>query len=276
MPNHPPNPVISAAELADERRRGTDLVTLVVHDPRGEEPETPPTERIPGAHDVAFTDLVGEPFPDSGGTPLPSAGQVAALIARTGIHDTSTVVVYGAGRPATITRVWWVLRRAGLRDVRYLDGGWAAWRAVDGETSPEIPEPEAGTAIPRLDGAPSVDAAASATWADTGHLLDARPPRAYRGTADEPRSGHIPGAVSLPSDQNLDEGRLKSPEELRELYAAYLDGRPIAVYCGGGVAATVEVLALSTLGVEASLYPGSWSAWSSDPDRPVVQGDEPR
>lgn len=270
------NSVIDASELVERLRDRAGLVVLAVYDPRGDEPEDPPVDRIPGAHHVAFTELVGEPFPDSGGTPLPSADQVTALIARTGIHEDSTVVVYGAGRPAITTRIWWVLRWAGLADVRYLDGGSDAWREAGGETVQEIPEPVAGTAVPRLGGLPAIGATGSAQWADDGHLIDARPPQAYRGDPDHPRSGHVPGAVSVPSGQNLDDGRLKSPEELRELYGPYLDGRPIAVYCGGGVAATVEVVALARLGIEAALYPGSWSAWSSDPERPVARGTEPR
>lgn len=93
------------------------------------------------------------------------------------------------------------------------------------------------------------------------------------GSADDPATGHIPGAHSLPGTGNLRDGHLADGHTLRSLYTPFLTGAPVGAYCGGGVAATLDVLALSTLGVTAALYPGSWSQWISDPSRPIATGD---
>jgi thiosulfate/3-mercaptopyruvate sulfurtransferase len=110
-------------------------------------------------------------------------------------------------------------------------------------------------------------------------VLDARAPERYRGEVEpvDPRAGHVPGAVSAPTGENLDaDGRFHSPAALRERFAALgADGSvPVAVYCGSGVTAAHELAALAVAGVPAALYPGSWSAWSNDPARPVATGPE--
>jgi thiosulfate/3-mercaptopyruvate sulfurtransferase len=123
---------------------------------------------------------------------------------------------------------------------------------------------------------PTLDADDAAKLARTGLLLDARGPDAYAG--GEPRTGHIPGALSAPGTANIGtDGLLKTHEDLQVHYAALgVGGRSgVGVYCGGGVAATLDILALARLGVPAALYPGSWSAWSADPARPAATGDQP-
>ena len=108
-------------------------------------------------------------------------------------------------------------------------------------------------------------------FARVGALIDARNAERYRGEVEpvDPVAGHIPGAINVPTGENLDEdGRFLSPGELERVYAEAL-GRPTAAYCGSGVTATHDILALASIGVTAALYPGSWSEWVADPSRPV-------
>jgi thiosulfate/3-mercaptopyruvate sulfurtransferase len=121
-----------------------------------------------------------------------------------------------------------------------------------------------------------VDAAAG--FAAGGTLVDGRAPERYRGEVEplDPRAGHIPGAVNVPAAGLYEAGRMPSDEALRGLLRPALDrGLPVAAYCGSGVSAARDVLALAVLGVDAALFPGSWSAWSNDPGRPAAVGAEP-
>jgi thiosulfate/3-mercaptopyruvate sulfurtransferase len=127
---------------------------------------------------------------------------------------------------------------------------------------------------------PLLDAAGAAETARRGVLLDARAAARYRGSEEpvDPVAGHIPGAVSAPTSQNLDaSGRFLDPAALRSRFAALgVDTTvPVGVYCGSGVTAAHEVLALELAGVHAALYAGSWSEWIRDPARPVALGPEP-
>ncbi len=86
-------------------------------------------------------------------------------------------------------------------------------------------------------------------------------------------AGHIPGAVNVPTGANLgDDGRFRSPDELAEVYAV-ADGQEVAAYCGSGVTAAHDLLAMAVAGIDAALYPGSWSEWVADPERPVATGE---
>jgi thiosulfate/3-mercaptopyruvate sulfurtransferase len=119
---------------------------------------------------------------------------------------------------------------------------------------------------------PTIDADQAAAW--DGSLLDARAAERYAGEVEpvDPRAGHIPGALSAPTAGNLaPDGTFLSDAALRERFAS-VEGRPVAVYCGSGVTAAHQVAALASIGVEAALYPGSWSQWSNDPARPVATG----
>jgi len=121
----------------------------------------------------------------------------------------------------------------------------------------------------------SIDEAAA--WPSSGVLLDARAGERYRGEVEpvDPRAGHVPGAVSAPATENLaPDGTFRPAAELAERFTALgaQPGRPVGVYCGSGVTAAHEVAALAVAGVEAALWPGSWSQWSADPGRPVATG----
>lgn len=156
-----------------------------------------------------------------------------------------------------------MLKAAGVRDVRILDGGLGAWSG-ELETGTVTPEPGDITVVhdDLYNGALPV---LTAEQAASGPLLDARAPERFRGEVEpiDPVAGHIPGAKNLPSTSVLDDGRFRSELEV--------DG-PVGVYCGSGVTASVVLAALAAQGVDAALYPGSWSEWCSDPTRPVERG----
>lgn len=221
---------------------------------------------------------------EGGRHPLPSRAAFEASARRWGIDDGDTVVVYDATSGQAAARAWWMLRDAGLASVRLLDGGLAAWTRSGGalETGIVVPEPGNVTLgeghLPRVD----ADRAAAFTTpaAGAGTLLDARAAERYRGEVEpvDPRAGHIPGATSAPTAANLaPDGTFLPEASLRAHYEALgvVPGRPVAVYCGSGVTAAHDVAALAIAGIEAALYPGSFSQWSRDPSRPVAVGDGP-
>lgn len=248
---------------------------------------------VPGA---VYVDLEGElaapGSPDRGRHPLPAARDFAAAVERWGIHPSDTVVVYDAVGGTSAARAWWLLRDAGMDRVFLLDGGLQAWREAGGklDTGEVVPEP--GTWEPTPGAMPVIDADAAASFAGTGLLLDARAGERYRGEVEpvDPRPGHIPGARSVPTAGNLDaSGRFLPADALLSRFAEIepelagggddggstgLGAPPVAVYCGSGVSAAHEIAALEIAGVRAALYPGSYSQFSSDPDREVATGDE--
>ncbi|MFC7582589.1 sulfurtransferase [Nonomuraea antimicrobica] len=185
------------------------------------------------------------------------------------------VVIYDAVGNLAAARAWWLLRWAGLRDVRLLDGGLAAWTAAGHPLEPGEVVPEPGNVVLGSGGLPVLDADGAAALAVRGVLLDARAGERYRGETEpvDARAGHIPGAVSAPTGENLAPDQRFRPAP--ELAARYLDlgvtaGSEIGVYCGSGVTAAHTVYALEQIGVRAALYAGSWSQWSSDATRPVA------
>jgi thiosulfate/3-mercaptopyruvate sulfurtransferase len=190
-----------------------------------------------------------------------------------GVNDDRPVVVYDDLAGTSAARAWWLLKYFGHSDVRLLDGGWSSWVAAGGpvETGDAVVETGGFTGVPGS--MPVLDVDDVLAFTESGTLVDARAGERFRGETEpvDPVAGHIPGAINVPTAGNLDGGRFKSVEELREVYAAALEG-PVACYCGSGVTAAHDVLALSLLGIDAALYPGSWSHWVTDPSRPVATG----
>ncbi|TLG13867.1 sulfurtransferase [Nocardia cyriacigeorgica] len=229
---------------------------------------------LPGARFVdADADLAGIATPHSGARPLPDPATLTAALRRWGIHPDSTVVVYDDAGSIPAARAWWVLRWAGLPDVRLLDGGLPAWLAAGGPVvSGEEPElGDIGTAAARPGGLPVIETAAVATLPERGVLLDARPQSHYRGAGEF--AGHIPGAVSAPVFDDFDQdGLLRDEQTLRARYRdlGITGTTAVASYCGSAMAAALQVFVLATLGIEIALYPGSLSQWSADPARLVV------
>ncbi|MFE4693062.1 sulfurtransferase [Streptomyces sp. NPDC056749] len=269
----------SAKELGIALRSGAKIVVLEVDRESGdpaEDVDSYPGGHIPGAHHVSFErDLVGPRTATSGNSPLPDPSVLQERLWAWGVDDDSTVVVHTRRNPAVAARAWWLLRWAGVEDVRYLDGGLAAWLETGGALDAHVPPPARGKAVVRPGALPVLTAEDAGRLAAAGHLVDARAAEAYRGDPDTAGTGHIPGAHSVPGAANFAGDELLDAGALRALYTPHLDGREVGAYCGSGVSATTTVLALASLGVEAALYPGSWSAWTSDPTRPTTLGDRP-
>lgn len=229
---------------------------------------------LPGAVFVDLdTELAAPPSAAAGRHPLPPLGDLEAAARRWGLRDGAAVVVYDATGGTAAARAWWLLRWAGVAQVRLLDGGLSAWTAagLSLEAGEVLPEP--GDVVLHAGGLPTIDADSAAAWPETGTLLDARAAERYAGLVEpvDPRAGHIPGARSAPTADNLaPDGRFLDDDGLHARFAAVGVTGPVAVYCGSGVTAAHEVAALAAVGVEAALYPGSWSQWSSDPSRPVA------
>lgn len=229
---------------------------------------------LPGAVFVDLErELAGPPSPARGRHPLPEVADLEAAARRWGVREERPVVAYDDGGGTSAARAWWLLRWAGVRDVRLLDGGLAAWRAsgLGVEAGAVVPEP--GDVVLQPGALPTTDADGVAAW--PGVVLDARAPERFAGETEpvDPRAGHVPGALSAPTAGNLAaDGTFLPAPALRARYAALgaTDGRPVAVYCGSGVTAAHDVAALASIGVDAVLYPGSWSQWSHDPARPVA------
>ncbi|MFE7740941.1 sulfurtransferase [Nocardia sp. NPDC057455] len=266
--------LISAAGLRDDPPK-----RLVLLDVRvgvgGPDPDGFLRGHLPGARFVdADADLAGPATALSGARPLPQAAPLTAALRRWGIRSDSAVVVYDDSRSVPAARAWWVLRWAGLTDVRILDGGLRAWREAGGAVVSGTGIVAAGNVSARPGGLPVVDTAAVATLPRRGILLDARPRTHYRGAGEF--AGHIPDAVSAPVFDDFDEHGLLRDE--RTLRARYRDlgldlATPSATHCGSAMAAALQVFVLATLGIDIALYPGSLSQWTADAARPLVRDD---
>ena len=250
---------------------------------------------LPGARFVDLDRELAGPPGVGGRHPLPGAAQFQEAMRRAGVRDGWPVVVYDEADSTAAARAWWLLRYFGHDQVRVLDGGYQAWAAA-GQPVETGPGPAGaadggprGTAdgfTTRPGGLPLLDAAAAARLARDSVLLDARAAGRYRGEVEpaDPVAGHIPGAVSAPTAANVTAaGRFLDPGALRARFAALgipasgatPSGRLPGVYCGSGVTAAHEVLALHVAGIPAALYVGSWSDWITDPARPVATGPGP-
>lgn len=223
------------------------------------------------------TELAAPPSPAEGRHPLPSIADLQTAARRWGIRAGRPVVVYDDNGGTAAARAWWLLKWAGVEDVRLLDGALGAWVSAGYplSTTDEHPEPGDVTLTPGHLPVLSTDEAAA--LAGKAVLLDARAGERYRGEVEpiDPRAGHIPGALSAPTGENLTEqGIFRAGAQLRARFRALgADGETeVGVYCGSGVTATHEIAALAVAGVPAALYPGSWSAWSADPGRPAATG----
>ena len=234
---------------------------------------------IPGAVWVDLeTSLAAPATPDGGRHPLPRPETFAEGMAAAGIGDGTRVVAYDDLGGMVAGRLVWMLRALG-QDAALLDGGLGAWPGPvepgDGVT------PEAATYTPRPWPEDLIASTAQVAQRPDGTLLfDARAPERYRGDTEpvDPRAGHIPGARNLPFAGNLGpEGRFRPVDELRARFAEAGVGADsdVIVYCGSGVSACHDVLAIEAAGgPRPRLYVGSWSAWSSSEGRPVATGDD--
>jgi thiosulfate/3-mercaptopyruvate sulfurtransferase len=232
---------------------------------------------VPGAVYVDLdTELAAHGAPTDGRHPLPSVEALQDAARRWGVSPGTAVVAYDGGGNLAAARAWWLLRWGGVADVRLLDGALPAWVAAGGELATDDVTPERGSVELTAGALPTLDVDAVASFAETGVLLDARAPERFRGETEpiDPKAGHVPGATSAPTGANLDaDGRFLPADQLRARFAGLgVDSStPVGVYCGSGVTAAHQAAALAIAGVDAALYPGSWSQWSNL-DRPVATG----
>jgi thiosulfate/3-mercaptopyruvate sulfurtransferase len=230
---------------------------------------------LPGAVFIDLDrDLAGPPGA-LGRHPLPSAEAFTAAMRRAGVSAGRPVVAYDDADSTAAGRLWWTLRYFGHDRVRVLDGGYRAWLDAGGPVTTEEPAVPPGDFTARPGRLPTLDADGAATLAKDGVLLDARAAERYRGEVEpvDPVAGHIPGAVNAPTLGNVGvDGRFLPPELLRDRFAELgaTDAVDVGAYCGSGVTAAHEVLALTIAGVPAALYVGSWSNWVADPAHPVA------
>ncbi|MDJ1130850.1 sulfurtransferase [Streptomyces iconiensis] len=284
--------IISVPELASDLAEGAAPVLLDVRWQLGGPPGLPAYQagHLPGAVYVDLeTELAAPAGNGTGRHPLPPLDVFGAAMRAAGVSADKSVVVYdggGMGGGWAAARCWWLLRWAGHPDVRVLDGGlaaWSAYRESEGggalPLSTETPEPPEGDFRPTPGGMPMLEADDAGSLARHGLLLDARAAERYRGEVEpiDPVGGHIPGAVSAPTTENVtDAGTLRSRQALAERFEALGagPGTEVGVYCGSGVSAAHEVLALAVAGIDAALYVGSWSEWTADGARPVATGPE--
>ncbi|MEB3020751.1 sulfurtransferase [[Mycobacterium] crassicus] len=240
---------------------------------------------VPGAVYVSLEDeLSDRAVAGRGRHPLPTGRNLESAARRWGVRRDKPVVVYDDWNRAASGRLWWLLTASGLTNVRILDGGLPAWTAAGGELESGEVTPARGnfTVLPEdlHDGIrPTLTADEAGDGARSGALtlLDARAAARFRAEEEpvDAAAGHIPGAKNLPFTALLAaDGTFLSDEAIAGLLADRGIGADdtVGAYCGSGISATVIVAALAAAGRKASLFPGSWSEWSSDSARPVARG----
>lgn len=226
---------------------------------------------VPGAHFASLDDDFAAPPGAGGRHPLPDRERLRDRFRAWGVDDDDQIVVYDDTGGAFAARAWWCARWLGHQAVAVLDGGFAAW---DGPLSQAQPVTNPGSFSIRPALTREIDADSLLARLDRTALVDARTRPRFDGVEEpiDPVAGHIPGAVCLPFQDNLDAaGRFRSAAEL----AARFNDLPdeVVCYCGSGVTAAHNVLAMLIAGrPEPTLYPGSWSEWIQDSSRPRAPG----
>lgn len=218
--------------------------------------------------------------PQEGRHPLPDVADLERAVRSWGVRESETVIAYDDNHGVAAARAWWVLRRAGI-DVRVLDGGIRAWAAAGLPLAQGDIRPASGDVRIRAASTGVLTRDEIEGFPARGVLLDVRTPEQYSGarTSVDPVGGHIPGAVNLPAMATTSgDGRLLAPERLRKTFAAVgvAPGTSVAVYCGSGIASMHTALALAEIGIDALVYPGSWSEWANTRGRPIAVGILPR
>lgn len=233
---------------------------------------------VPGAAYAHLErELSGPVRSHTGRHPLPDPHECAEWLGRNGVGPGVQVVVYDDCGGAFAARLWWLLRWLGHESVAVLDGGWQAWLAEKRPVGTQPPQTRPRTFPPRLREEMRIDVdgvLAIAEGRQSGWILDARAPERFQGREEpiDPVAGHIPGALNLPFQENLDGQRhFLPPERLRARYGKLArPGGELVCMCGSGVTACHDVLAMEIAGIPgARLYAGSWSEWIRDPARPV-------
>ena len=240
---------------------------------------------LPGAGYVHLDHHLSDPRkPASDGRhPLPDAADFCRVLERLGISPDSQVVVYDAADGAmAAARLWWLLKLLGHSRVAVLDGGYARWISLGLTVTADIATPIPGHYGASFNAASYLDTEQLLDEMAKGRvcLLDARAGERFRGEVEplDRAAGHIPGARNRPYSANMAEGRFRAAEELRAEFNAQTgnrDASQVVLSCGSGVTACHNLLAMEHAGLKgARIYAGSWSAWVSDPSRPIATGPD--
>jgi thiosulfate/3-mercaptopyruvate sulfurtransferase len=234
---------------------------------------------LPHAHFASVDhDLSSRPTGTNGRHPLPDPGAFATWLGNHGVTEGTQVIGYDSSGGVYGSRLWWMLRWLGHDKVAVLDGGWQAWLQAGKPTTQDIPQTRPAKFVPHVRDV-NVDAAHILANLESGSMLvvDARSNDRFHGQNEtiDPVGGHIPGAVNRLFKNNVGEdGRFRSPEELQREFRDLIGEMPVqnvVHQCGSGVSACHNLLAMELAGMGGSrLYPGSWSEWVSDPERPVA------
>jgi thiosulfate/3-mercaptopyruvate sulfurtransferase len=237
-------------------------------------------EHIPGS---AFMDIPGD-FSDTSsglGFTLPSAAALQAAYQAACIDDDSQVVFYSHGHMMWATRAWWMLHSCGHRNVAVLDGGLARWQAEGRNTTAELPQWPKGQMSVSLDQQRWTDKTETLAAINDADVctINALSPGVFDGTAEMHygRKGHITNSKNVYYSDLLNDGCFRSAEELKQVFSdkGVLDHPRVIAYCGGGISATIDALALTLIGHNnVAVYDGSMSEWVKDESLPLVTGTE--
>ena len=238
---------------------------------------------IPGARYLHLDDDLAAPVTESTGRhPLPDPDVLAKKLGKLGIDNNSQVVVYDDTFGAMASRLWWLLRWLGHDKVALLDGGLPAWTRKKLPMTADVTTYPQKKFIPQLKTELVIDMPVMEAVVDSGDnvIIDARAEERFTGEIEplDKVAGHIPGAVNLPFDDNLDiDGTFMSKVEMVDLYKNLIgdkDANQVVMMCGSGVTACHNLIAMEIAGLKgARLYAGSWSEWITDPSHPVATGD---
>ncbi|RUS47524.1 sulfurtransferase [Cohnella sp. AR92] len=277
--------IVSVEQLKERLANGERIVLLDVRfNPK--EPsygrEAYAKGHLPGAFFIDFKADLTDPAGEHGGrSPLPTPERLASLFGSLGIDRETAVVAYEDGNGPAASRLWWVLRYLGAERAQVLDGGYSAWTAAGGLLSAEsavVAAPREFVPAPRADWLAGVEEARVASAGGGAKLVDSRDAAQYAGLEApfDPVAGHIPGALNyFWKDALAADGSWKSADRLRERFADLPPSGEIIVYCGSGISATPNVLALREAGyANVKLYAGSWSDWISYEGNLIATGDE--
>lgn len=222
---------------------------------------------IPGAYYLDLEKNLSGPAKQHGGRhPLPDPTELTQTLKNSGVNKRTTVVVYDDSRMAYAARAWWLLRYYGHQNVLILDGGFSSWVATGGNLDKRTPTQKSGTFSPKINTSLMVNRNTIIEQKEHYTLIDSREAKRYRGEEEpiDPIAGHIPGALNFNwQDVTNEQGFIKPESEQRARWQEITHDSEIIVYCGSGVTACVNILSLEISGINAKLYPGSWSDWCS-------------
>lgn len=260
--------LITAAELRAEIGKGIVLLDCRFHlQNKSQGYQEYRQGHLPGAYYFDLERDLSNPVTEHGGRhPLPSTELLSQKLRNAGVNQQTFVVVYDDSRMAYAARAWWLLRHLGHEQVAILDGGYRAWCAAGETIDKREPGLKMGNFKPQSSLASSINYSEINQAQKQFVLIDSREERRYAGLEEpiDPVAGHIPGAVNYPWQAITDEqGFIKSLEWHRQHWQDLTNKKNIVVYCGSGVTACVNLLSLHLTGIEAKLYPGSWSDWCS-------------